>query len=103
MLSPYGTRRMFYALRQTVTSKNPAQAGMKDWPTPQSHPPPPAPLTMSQQLPTPTPAHPPPSHQGRMMSNTAPIAQQGTRNFRAPGAHVWDTYLTIVKVKINHA
>ena len=26
-LSPYGTRRMFHALRQTVTSKTPQQAG----------------------------------------------------------------------------
>jgi len=81
MLSPYGTRRMFYALRQTVTSKNPAQAGMKDWPTPQSHPPPPTAVTMSQQLPTPTPAHAPPTHQGRMMSNQAPIAQQRIDEF----------------------
>jgi len=37
-LSAYGTRRMFYALRQTVTSKNPQQAGMPNWPTHQSHP-----------------------------------------------------------------
>jgi len=37
-LSAYGTRRMFYALRQTVTSKTPQQAGMTNWPTHQSHP-----------------------------------------------------------------
>ena len=54
---------------------------MKDWPTPQSHPTPPTAVTMSQQLPTPTPAHAPPTHQGRMMSNQAPIAQQRTDEF----------------------
>merc|ERR1740123_626274 len=30
-LSPYGTRRMFYALRQTVTAKSPQAAGMGNW------------------------------------------------------------------------
>jgi len=37
-LSAYGTRRMFYALRQTVMSKTPQHAGMANWPTHQSHP-----------------------------------------------------------------
>jgi len=31
-LSAYGTRRMFYALRQTVTAKTPQAAGMGNWP-----------------------------------------------------------------------
>jgi len=31
-LSAYGTRRMFYALRQTVTAKTPQAAGMGSWP-----------------------------------------------------------------------
>merc|ERR1719445_1222004 len=31
-LSQYGTRRMFYALRQTVTAKTPQAAGMGSWP-----------------------------------------------------------------------
>merc|ERR1719402_600496 len=30
-LSAYGTRRMFYALRSTVTAKSPQAAGMGDW------------------------------------------------------------------------
>jgi len=30
-LSPYGTRRMFYALRQCVTAKSPQAAGMGNW------------------------------------------------------------------------
>ena len=32
-LSAYGTRRMFYALRSTVTAKSPQAAGMGDWPS----------------------------------------------------------------------
>lgn len=31
-LSAYGTRRMFYALRQTITAKSPQAAGMAGWP-----------------------------------------------------------------------
>merc|ERR1719232_350049 len=31
-LSQYGTRRMFYALRQTITAKTPQAAGMGAWP-----------------------------------------------------------------------
>ena len=37
-LSQYGTRRMFYALRQTVTAKTAQAAGMGAWPEVGSHP-----------------------------------------------------------------
>jgi len=87
-LSPYGTRRMFHALRQTVTSKTPQQAGMDNWPTPQSHPPPPQvqsqPPAPLQQLQTPPPIHAQAPHQSRMSSNVAAIAQPRQEDFPCP-------------------
>merc|ERR1719483_2073910 len=58
-LSAYGTRRMFYALRQTVTAKTPQAAGMGSWPdaghaTAQPLPTPAAGLTQPSCIPNPS-------------------------------------------------
>jgi len=60
-LSAYGIRRMFYALRKTVNSRTPQQAGMDNWPTPQSHP-------------APKPSFlPPPVHHSAPTMKAAPV------------------------------
>jgi len=73
-LSAYGTRRMFYTLRQTVTARTPHQAGMANWPTPQSHPIP----AGGDQTPHQTP------HQAKALSNASVIAPPRIEEFPCP-------------------